>query len=133
MGETIGPENFNEDGVTIYGNNRLALRVDGANYDPTGETATVQLRQAFDKREAINDSAGDVTLVYRGSTVDADNCPKMDVSSADVERSLDLINSIVTLNVSGIDQQEANLISGARCFKIDQELARDVVSINFGQ
>ncbi len=132
MGETVGPENFNEDGVTIYGNNSLGLRVDGARYDPTNETATIQLKDMFDKREAIMGSSGDVTFVYRGANVDTDNCPTMDISAADIDRNLDMLGGIVTLNVSGIDQNEANLISGAQCFKIEQGLARDVVSLNFG-
>lgn len=133
MGETVGPQDFNDAGVTIYGNNQLALRVDGARYESNSDTATVQLKDAFDKREAINGNTGDVTFVYKGSTVDTDNCPDMNVSADDIERNLDVLDAIVTLNVSGIDQQEANLIEGARCFKIDQDLARDVVSLNFGQ
>ncbi len=132
MGETVGPQDFNKDGVTIYGDNQqLALRVEGARYDPNSETATIQLTQAFDKRSAINDSTGDVTLIYKGATVDPDNCPEMDISTSDIDRNLDIMRGIVTLNVSGIDQQEADLIRNTSCFKIDQELAEDVVSVNF--
>lgn len=117
---------------TVGDGGRLLVSVASAVYDQDRQLASINLRNAFEQKSAIENYTGDeVTVVYQNARVNPDNCPKIEVSADEIERRINLVGNSVTLDVSGITPQEANLIEGMRCFNVDTTVVQEVVARPF--
>lgn len=117
---------------TDQAGDHLMISVASAVYDQDEQLASIRLTDAFQKKNAITEYDGeDVTIVYQGASVNPDNCPDIDVTASEIERSINPLQNSVTLDVSGITPQEANAIEGAKCFNVDTDIVQEVVNRPF--
>lgn len=127
--EYIMPARAQQQGSTI---NQLIISIDEASYDKEKGIATISMSKAFQKSHIIQSYFGnDIALIYKGETLDLNNCPPVRVSISNIKRDINFLNNTVTLSISNIEQNLADKISTTHCLLIDTKTVKKVSNPNY--
>tara|TARA_R110001592_G_scaffold27763_13_gene102746 strand:+ start:34061 stop:34471 length:411 start_codon:yes stop_codon:yes gene_type:complete len=107
----------------------LILSVASAVYNEDKQLASIKLTSAFQKSQVIMAHDGkDITLTYQDHVVtNPEDCPKIEIFPENVGRDISLFGNSVTLDVSKITPDQADLIDNAQCFRVDTQTVKQMI------
>ena len=108
------------------------VTINGATYDAPNHQATITMDEAYQKSYWIEGYDGDyITLVYKGAMPNLTHCPTLSVPVDDIARDINFIQNEVTLTISNIPKDMADLINQTLCLLIDTETVKKFSNPDF--